>query len=336
MKKTGILMVLILVLLTSLIHSKQIILKELMKPSAIYVGNERIYISEGTSIFIYSLKNDTLINKFGKHGEGPGEFKNAIGKIVLTNNKVIVNSVGSLSYYSKDGELIKSIKTGIIPPQFNFFPIKDKFVGIAMDMKRLNSYFCVSVFDKEFNRQKELLKVQQTKNGKVFVFSPLMALNSYFVYENNIYILGENNSEIDVLNYKGDKINSFKHGFKKIKVNKKEKLKFLELLNGHKSLNKIKIDISNSIVLPEYYPEISSLMISDKMIYVVGRKRRKNRELSIVLQIFDLKGKIIVENDINLDGLDKTERILMTFDNFTLYQLKENENEEWILHIKHL
>jgi len=338
MKKFIILLSCIFILFEFSFGNKSIVLKELMKPSAIYVGNERLFISEGTSIYIYSLKNYSLINKFGKKGEGPGEFRNTIGLIVPTNTGLIINSVGRLSYYTTGGELIKSFRTGIIPPQFNYFPVKDKFVGISMNFKQLNSYFCVSIFDKEFNRQKQLLKIQQTKNGKIFFFAPQIAINSYFVYENKIYILSKNNSAIDILNYKGDKLKSFKHGFKKTKFNKKEKQIFLKLLNKSiKSMKKLSFNLKDNIMLPEYYPIITKLKVSNKIIYILGRKRNKeNGKLQSIIRVFNLEGKKILENDINLNFLDNTERVLITFDNFIFYKLKENENEEWILYIKHL
>ena len=57
-------------------HAKRVtIFKELLKPNRIYLDQDRIYITERTKVFVYSLKDYKLINTFGKQGEGPGEFK---------------------------------------------------------------------------------------------------------------------------------------------------------------------------------------------------------------------------------------------------------------------
>jgi hypothetical protein len=48
---------------------------EFGQPASFNIGNGYIYVQEKTTIFVYDLKNYQLVTKFGKEGEGPGEFK---------------------------------------------------------------------------------------------------------------------------------------------------------------------------------------------------------------------------------------------------------------------
>ena len=72
-------------------------LQEINKPWTFFVDQDRFYISETVSVYIYSLKDFKLIKKFGRRGEAAGEFivVNKIGvniqpdydKIKLRNEK---------------------------------------------------------------------------------------------------------------------------------------------------------------------------------------------------------------------------------------------------------
>ena len=68
--------ILLTVLLAALLgaETKVIPMPDLMKPQLILLDKTQMYITEDTSIFIYSLKDFKLIKKFGKRGEGPQEF----------------------------------------------------------------------------------------------------------------------------------------------------------------------------------------------------------------------------------------------------------------------
>jgi len=49
-------------------------LPELNNPFGLYIDVDRIFITEGVTTYIYSSKDYSLIKKFGKEGEGPGEI----------------------------------------------------------------------------------------------------------------------------------------------------------------------------------------------------------------------------------------------------------------------
>ena len=48
---------------------------EISKPDFMVAHNGKLVVMEKPHIYIYSLKDFKLIKKFGRQGEGPGEFK---------------------------------------------------------------------------------------------------------------------------------------------------------------------------------------------------------------------------------------------------------------------
>ncbi len=333
MKKFIILVILMFISLDFLFSNNAHTLKELINPTRIHVDQSRIYISDGTSIYIYSLKNFALINMFGGKGEGPGEFKSYVGRMVVLKNKLVINSQGRISFFSKDGKFINSERTISGIANFNYFPLHSGYVGLSLSFIGSDSFLIVSVYDKTFSNQKNLLKLPQSEKNKMHLFNPQLAVNSYFVYENKIYLLGNNRSEIDTFNSKGEKISSFKHGFNKIKFNNEDKIMLFNAMKKQTVLLKKKlIDI---VHIPQYFPVIHRFHISEGIIYILGRKRESGK-IKNVLRCFNLRGKFILESYMNLGKQPGEEKILYTVNKWILYTLKENKNERWELHINPL
>lgn len=84
---------------------KEVPLPDIMNPNSIVIDNQQIYIVQEVNVFIYSLKDFSLINKFGKAGEGPREFKKVPQpwipsiSLYLAGDKLMINSVGKITFF---------------------------------------------------------------------------------------------------------------------------------------------------------------------------------------------------------------------------------------------
>ena len=63
-----------------LFPDKAATLPEVMKPQYMLVEDNRLYISEQSSIAMYSMENFKLVKRIGRKGEGPGDCYESQGK----------------------------------------------------------------------------------------------------------------------------------------------------------------------------------------------------------------------------------------------------------------
>ena len=114
MRKIVIIIIMILILLVTWVQGEKIgVLSEVLKPVSIEVSGDRLYVVEGATFYVYSLKDLGLITKFGKKGEGPGELKVTplvSNSISALNDQLFVEGLSKVIYFSKDGRLLKEVK----------------------------------------------------------------------------------------------------------------------------------------------------------------------------------------------------------------------------------
>ena len=151
----------ILILLSGFILAKRLgTLEEISKPRFMVISNDKLYISEKTSIYIYSLKEMDLLKTFGKEGEGPNEFKISHGeagiRINVNSDYLLVSSAAKLSYYNHAGDFIKEIK---VPPLIHAIPAGRKFVsnGLHKSSGRFPN-LAVYLWEEDFKSKEILLE----------------------------------------------------------------------------------------------------------------------------------------------------------------------------------
>ncbi|UCH98010.1 MAG: hypothetical protein JSV88_14470, partial [Candidatus Aminicenantes bacterium] len=128
-------------------------------PHGFYIEGDRIYINEGTSISIYSFKNFQLIKRFGRKGEGPKEFivdrGNPSVQLHVLNDCLQVNSVGRISFFTKDGEFIRVMKS---TEGDSLRKVGEGYVGWRRIYENNIRYDLVNLYDANLKKIKELHK----------------------------------------------------------------------------------------------------------------------------------------------------------------------------------
>ncbi|MCK5220128.1 MAG: 6-bladed beta-propeller, partial [Candidatus Aminicenantes bacterium] len=178
---------------------------ELLNPDRMEMDENRIYITEGIAINIYSFKDFRLIRKFGKKGEGPREFARYIG-ISLNNNRIYVNSQGKLSIYSVDGEFIKEMKTHSSLTG-GFIPIGKFFIGRGMEIgKESNTSILINLYDSELKKQRNIIKKLNDNSFAKGVIKFFDSTLNYNVIGNKLYVVNGTDFKIDVYDSDAKKI----------------------------------------------------------------------------------------------------------------------------------
>jgi hypothetical protein len=162
---------------TTALAQKVLTLEEVAHPFQFYVDTDRIYVTEGVKIYIYSLKDYRLIKTFGKEGEGPGEIllrrRGGNDQVLLTVLKdfLVVNTVSKLIYFSKEGEFIKEKKTTKAGRWLA--PFENMFLGKKFIRKKDGLYHAVVLYDADLEPVKEIYKHKHGWQGPNVAFNPL-------------------------------------------------------------------------------------------------------------------------------------------------------------------
>jgi len=321
---------LLILLFCNFVFSAKIVkLPQLINPNYITMDQNQLYISEGATIFIYSLKNFDLIKKFGKKGEGPGEFMVNLytGAILLDvhSDNIIANTRRKVSVFSKKGEFKKDIRSKyIIGP---FLMLGDKFVGLNLSRKNNQRYFTINLCDSSLNKIKEIHK----QINLVYKGSPFGRPPSFFVCDNKIITEGLKNGEIYIFDNQGKELLSIEPKYEKIILNKNHKDKILNIFKIDPRTRQFFDMIKKSLIFPEYFPDIRQFFAADKKIYILTYKVKGDKS---ELLTFDINGKFLKTFFVKIREMNRLELYPFTIKHDKIYQLIENDDEEvWELFI---
>ncbi len=336
MKKLGILLI-IVVLLVSYLEGKDtkvVPLSELMKPSMMLVDGDRLFVTELTSIYIYSRKDFKLIKKFGKSGEGPREFKlNVFGPGLIIfpfGNQLVINSDNKVSFFTRNGEFVKEMKT---PGMAGVFvPIKDKFVGTVTTQKDNKLLLSIQLFNSKLERVKELFLTDYEVGPGATFNMPTAGFYS-LPFKGKIFsLIGSEGFVFDVFDTTGKKLYRIKKDYKPVPVPdsyKKETMRWFKSDSPYKQY----IGSLFKVSFKTHYPAVKNFFIDNDKLYVITHKQENGKYECVIL---DLKGKELKRVFLPIPP----EEPMLALDLYGIqdnifYSLVENEDEElWELHIQ--
>lgn len=326
-----------LLLVTGIIFAGKVVrLPDVVNPDSITIHNGQFYVTESTTIYIYSLKDFKLQSKFGKKGEGPQEFIVYPGvaglQILFHSDKMQIGSVGKISFFSFDGKFIKELRHTTSVWSSQYYPIENgnKFVGTGARQEGGKNLESINIYDSRLKKEKEINSYVVGKGGgKGKLLDRTIAIQTF---DNKAFIVGSRDFVIDVFNVEGKKLYSIQHDYKNMDFTDKHKEEILDWYKVNPTTKQYYESIKSRLDFPTLFPSIRSFIIADKKIYVQTYKK-KNQDTEFL--IFDIKGKflktvwlpIIKTNPVEISQL-------FTIKNNKLYQLIEDEDEEvWDLNI---
>lgn len=310
----------------------------LINPDSITVDNHHIYITDRETIYIFSVVDFKLKTKFGKEGEGPKEFKinpAGVAKLLVNirNDMIIVNSVGRISFFTKDGKYLKEVQIGSAYAG-NLKQIGHHYVGYSISRKTKIWYLTINLYDAAFHKLKEICRTEYyVQANKRFNLLKLGSGNArlavYTVYNEKIFVEGHENV-IHVFDKKGDEEYVIKLDYDRLKVSEKNKKEILEDLYTLYTGPTMRGLIKEKGYFPEYFTA-RIFKIADKQIFIPTYKKQNGKNEFIIL---DLKGN--VKKRVYLPFKDR--KLLLAYPysikGNKLYQLFDNdETGEWELHI---
>ncbi len=299
-----------------------------------YIVNNDIH-----EINVYSLKDMKLIYKFGRKGEGPGEFMCPIKSLTSLKSKLFISECGRAHYFDKSGNLLYDKKYH--PKYGRLKPIGDNFVcqnygGMPTEKdagKRFQIYRFV-LLNSRFEEIKEISKFKlpsftmyNYKKQKTVIDFFYNSVGN-FVYKNRIYIgvSYEDKEVYEIFDKDGELIK-----YKRIKIEKREVLERekQETLILLRDFFKEKIFRRNIYKFREYYPSFAKIYINSGRIYLI-----EYPYLDFVrIRVRDMNFKLIGIKDIKIRN-PIINYVDIYIYNDTIYYLSDNEKtEKWELKV---
>ena len=326
-------LVIMMVVLSAGLSGQSVELVELANPAKIIVLKNRLFVSEKTRVFVYSLANNKFIKEFGKPGEGPGEFKLGHGetgvKLNVNENFILINSAAKLSYYSHVGEYLKEIK---VPPLHHFIPLTNNFVSstrVNVDNKALSAVY---LFNKAGKKVKELLLTDIVEGMGVKIYSPAYNFK-YAVFKDKVYVSSAKEKIlINVFDREGHKVSRITGDLKKIPLTdayKNEVKKDYQLDPRTKNFWSY---LKQYLTFPEHFPALRDFFIDGNLLYVQTYKKKGD---SLLWIIYDLGGREIKRIWLPCYAFYSSQPSLHCIANNKYYFLSEDEeNDGWLLNSK--
>jgi hypothetical protein len=328
MKKILIVVIINLLFILPAYSTKIAVLKELTKPETLCLDESQYYITEGVSVWIYSLRDHKLVGKFGKAGEGPREFKATPGgyglRVFPLPDQLLVNSFDKLSFFNKKGEFSREMKV----PMGVYQPRGEKFVGLAFQAGADQSMaITVNLFNEKLEKGKEIYSRTLLQRGSMVfpVASPIFEARN-----GRIFIGGEEEFVIRILDAEGNPLSSIARDYKRVKVTEEYRQGVFETFKKNPVTKGMVDYLKQMIKFKEYFPAILSVFIDGAHIYIqTYRKQQEKYEIFI----YDTNGKYIKQVYLPIRYVDTIQPYPFAIKNGILYQLIENEeNEVWELH----
>lgn len=330
------------------------VLEGIFKPSVIDIQKGRIFVMDADQVRVYSMKDLSLIQSFGKRGEGPGEYKihpDVPLSLKAFDDFLIVESVDKLSWFSLDGKYVKEKKKPSMLLRVS--PIGTNFVGRRLIHPQDGSLSTstLKICDHQFKEISELHRQKYLRQGIYpnFRWGLAKEVLFYQVADNKIFVEKSNQGFlIDVYDVKGNKLYEIKKEYPKIPItsdDEKAMIRDMEMDPETQALLKrygftwTEFSKNFKYDFPSHRPPIKSMEIDNNKIYVSTFRREGNAFEHIVM---DLKGNVLKTAFIEPSAKEGMLGLLLgikleTIYNDRIYYIQENEDEEeWELFVREI
>ncbi|MCP4149634.1 MAG: hypothetical protein GY757_17950 [bacterium] len=330
---------------------------EFSKPGQILVNNDEVYITSGSVIYIYTLKDGKLSFKkqFGKAGTEKGELRTREmyhrGSVTIWSepDTFLVGSCWKLSLFSKEGEFQKEFA----PDMSAFDSISGAkrlgkgYVGIR-DAARVNEvHVYYSIFDENLKIQKELLKSRCTWREAYTKIDPTLVFQkeeNFYVEDSKIFVMdhSDNKGTIHVFDHNGNKLYEIKHDYMKQEITENSKAAYKDYWyttdfkpDYCKRFYESRIK-KGMWIWPDHFASARKFYVTGKKIYVHTNKRNENND-KFLFYVLQLKGEIIDRVMVPVKYKNLFRLYLSTLHKGKFYQVVPTKDETaWELHVTNI
>ncbi len=274
-----------------------------------------------------SLKDFSLIRKFGKKGQGPGEAP-FLPRMVAKQDMVALTSINKIALFSSNGNLLKEKRfTNAMIDNFRF--LNGNYLILELKRTAEGTLKEYTLLNKDLNKIKPFYRhVAPNKNSggksvvELFPDSASMEADG-----NKMFFFNPvDDFSITVFDGNGAQLYKIQKKLPKVKIPQDVKDGYVkDFMKKFDQNRRKKIRKLFTFKFPVHYPDAKDLLISGDKLYLRTFIKKNGKCL---YYRFDLRGK-----DFKKIYLPIAQQNLSCFMGNSFYYLKENEErEEWEFH----
>lgn len=277
----------VLALYTYQFPFQKVPLPELENPLMIQVEGDRLYVVEGAEVFIYRLADMTLQKRFGGIGDKPWEFNaSPVSALPISIDalpeKIMVESYGRITVFSRDGEFIENHRPG------RFFsgmvPLGASLVALRYTRKNGRWYRVLDLYNAGFEPVAEVYR-NKTPGHWRKRRDPLSGIFIYGAINGKIFLAVENDFIIYIYDADGKKERTITREYQPVRVPRRYIDAWFELQKERHGEGSGTFKRQKKIIrFPDYFPAIRGIFPDCDRLYVETWKQENSRTQCIVLK----------------------------------------------------
>lgn len=181
----------------------------------------RIYALDRAESHVLVFDGDGhYIRTIGKKGQGPGEF-NFPYFIYMTDNELMVLQIERISFFSFEGEYLRSVPTAKIRSPRARMNSRKQFIASTFLADEKNFIYNLELYDVDFQLLKQISSVSIERTGRGSPFGPTIYMT---VMDDDRIVFGfSRDYTLDVFSPEGDPVLRIVKDYRPIEVTEEEK-----------------------------------------------------------------------------------------------------------------
>lgn len=307
------------------------VIPELLSPDSIHLDDKQIYITEGPRVRIFNRDTLEQAAVFGKAGEGPQEFRILPGLPLILNvegNELMVNSFGKVSFFSKSGKFLREQRTQagfIIMAQ----PFGDNLACWGLAFEDQTRYRTIDLYDRKLDKLRNLVKQKDEFQAPGQGMDILSAAFTFSILGDRLWVAHSPDPVIHTFNLDGDATETIHLEIPRRDMTGADKDTIVNYLKTDKSTRE-QFDLLKPIRFGEQYPAIMAIFSAQGKMYVMTWQRKEGRNEVLVVTP---EGETQQTLWLPMAYLNALAPAPFAIRDNQLFQLTENDDEEWELRI---
>ncbi|MDY0297876.1 MAG: hypothetical protein RB296_11210 [Acidobacteriota bacterium] len=305
------------------------VIPELLNPDSIHLDDTQIYITEGPRVRIFNRESLEQTAVFGKAGEGPQEFRILPGLPLILNvegDELMVNSFGKVTFFSKSGQFLREKRT-----QAGFIIMAEPFGenlacwGLAFEAQ--TRFRTIDLYDHDLNKIRNVVKQKDEFQAPGQGMDILSAAFTFSVMADRLWVACTPEAVIHTFDLKGDPVKTVTLDIPRREMTQADRETILDFLKTDKSTRE-QFDLIKPIRFRDQFPAIMAIFSAQNRLYVMTWQRREGRNEVLVL---DKDGRTERKLWLPMAYRNALAPAPFAIRDSNLYQLTENDDEEWEL-----